>query len=209
MLGTRPSPHAPEEGARQGDGRLGWLCHERLQPQPLTMPGGSGSGFAAEARKGAEMAARHGMGSEMDGKGGGGMEWRHQQREVRSSVQLVHGGRALSCTCDVEDDRGGEHGEQEEWGVGEGLRVSAARARAAVGSLLLKPWWRRSARVPSKAGRGQGASERARASESGALPLPKMQAREQGMRQGVGTCIGHGGVSSRMAATCSPFGAFC
>jgi hypothetical protein len=33
---------------------------------------------------------------------------------VRSSVRLVYGGRALSRTCDAEDDRGGEHGEQEE-----------------------------------------------------------------------------------------------
>jgi hypothetical protein len=56
---------------------------------------------------------------------------------VRSSVRHIHGGRALSRTCDAEDDRGGEHDEQEEWGVGEGLRASVARAQVATGSLLL------------------------------------------------------------------------
>jgi hypothetical protein len=80
VLGTHLGPHAPEEGARQGDGRLGWLGHERLQPRPLTVPGGSGSGFTAKARKGTEMAAQHGKGNEMNGKGEGGMEWRQQQR---------------------------------------------------------------------------------------------------------------------------------
>jgi hypothetical protein len=44
-----------------------------------------------------------------------------------------------------------------------------------------QPWWRRSVRAPSRAGRGQGASERARVRESGALPLPKMRARKQSM----------------------------
>jgi hypothetical protein len=44
------------------------------------VPGGSGSGFAAEVRKGAEMVVQHGKGSKMNGKGRGGMEWRKQQR---------------------------------------------------------------------------------------------------------------------------------
>jgi hypothetical protein len=71
-----PRPTRTQEGARQVNGRPGWLGHERLQPRPLTVPGGSGSGFAAEVRKGAEMAVQHGKGSKMDGKGRGGMEWR-------------------------------------------------------------------------------------------------------------------------------------
>jgi hypothetical protein len=86
-----------------------------------------------------------------------------------SMADVLCRARAMQRTIEEESmaSRRSEGGRETERERGE--------ARATTGSLLLEqPWWWRSARAPSRAGRGQGASERARASESDALPLPKM-----------------------------------